>query len=231
MRILFFCISALLAVGTPDFAAPDLLDRIAVRVGKDVITEGEVLDEIRITAYLNRTAPDFSAVARRRAAERLVDQDLIRHEMVVTNYPEPEASQADRLLANFKKSHFRDDAQYRAALARYGITEGELKDHLLWQLAALRFTNVRFGSESPQPPQPLPHLEDHASQRAKSEASAEAWPAPGAGQTGRLNATRRRRDSGEQTAAPSGSVDAQMDAWLKDARQRTSIEFYKEAFE
>ena len=32
----------------------------------------------------------------------------------------------------------------RAALEKYGLTEDEVKRHLLWQAAALRFTDQRF---------------------------------------------------------------------------------------
>ena len=34
-------------------------------------------------------------------------------------------------------------------LTRYGITEDELKRHLLWQVTIIRFTNTRFPSQIP----------------------------------------------------------------------------------
>ena len=33
---------------------PRILDRVAVTVGKDVITESEVIEEIRLTDFLNQ---------------------------------------------------------------------------------------------------------------------------------------------------------------------------------
>jgi hypothetical protein len=35
-------------------------------------------------------------------------------------------------------------------MRKYGITEDQLKQHLLWQLAAIRFTDSRFRSAEPE---------------------------------------------------------------------------------
>ena len=42
------------------------------------------------------------------------------------------------------QQRFRTIPEFRVALEKYGITEGQLKRHLLWQLTAMRFTEVRF---------------------------------------------------------------------------------------
>jgi hypothetical protein len=81
---------------------------------------------------------------RRAAAERLVDQQLIRKEMEIGHYPEPSATEAEAMLQNLRQQHFPTTAAFRAALEKYGITEDQLKRHLLWQLTAMRFTDVRF---------------------------------------------------------------------------------------
>jgi hypothetical protein len=121
-----------------------LLDRIAVTVGGDVITESQVLDEIRIVAFLNSGQPDFSPAARRRAAERLIDQTLIRREMRISQFPEPKQAEAQQVLDELKRKRFHTEAAFRDALAKYGITSTELLAHLRWELAALRFTSYRF---------------------------------------------------------------------------------------
>src|ERR1700682_5099498 len=121
-----------------------VVDRIAVTVDTDAITESEVIQDIRRTHFLNGAPLDFSTGTRRAAAERLVDQALIRREMNIGRYPQPPKSEADQMLANFKKSHFASDAEFQAALQKYGITADQLRSHLLWELSALRFTDVRF---------------------------------------------------------------------------------------
>jgi hypothetical protein len=150
----------------------EVLDRIAVTAGKDVIAASEIVEELRLTDFLNQSPLDFGSTARRAAAERLVDQYLIRNEMRLEAFPQPQAGAAEQTLHQFKQSHFHTQAQYQAALQKYGITEEELKQHLLWQVAALRFTGQRFGQ-------------------------------------------------GEK----------ELDAWLKQTRSQTKIEFHQEAFE
>ena len=135
-----FACSVLLA------AAPSLVDRIAVTVGSDAITRSEVLEEIRIAGFLNREPPDFSAESRRAAADRLVDQYLIRHELAIGNYPQPDAAAGERLLGEFEKQHFRTHAEFEQALRQYGITAEVLKEHLLFQAAAIQFTDLRFSA-------------------------------------------------------------------------------------
>jgi hypothetical protein len=138
----------LLAISVP--AA--VVDRIAVIVGKTVITETEVLQEVRLTEFLNRQPLDLSKAARRAAAERMVDQQLIRDEMTTGNYPMPAEAEAADMLHNFRQENYPGDAQFRDALQRYGLTENDVKAHLLWQLATLRFTDLRFPSGVPGTP-------------------------------------------------------------------------------
>jgi hypothetical protein len=63
-----------------------------------VITQSQLDDEIRLTAFLNRDMPDLSAAARKEAAGRLIEQALIKREMDISHYPLPELSDADKSL-------------------------------------------------------------------------------------------------------------------------------------
>ena len=125
-------------------AAAGVVDRVAVVVGAAVITESEVLEELRLTEFLNSQPLDMGPEQRRAAAEKLVDQQLIRKEMEIGHYPEPSAAEAAAMLQSFRQQHFPATAAFRAALEKYGITEDQLKRRLLWQLTAMRFTDVRF---------------------------------------------------------------------------------------
>ena len=156
--------------------------------------------EVRLTAFLNGTPADVGADSRRAAAERLVDQQLIRNEMQVAGYRPPSPEQGAKVLADFRRANYPNEAAYRAVLNKYGITEEELKEHLLWQATALSFTEQRFRMLAPP-----------ATQSANRVAS----PAQGSGADG------------------AGAVDTedQMDAWLKQARSATRIQFKKGAFQ
>jgi hypothetical protein len=152
--------------------AAEVVDRVAVVVGSAALTESEVLGEVRITAFLNGERPDLSAASKRRAAERLVEQELIRREIVVSRYVDADQSGAESTRAEIK-SRYSGPEQYQRALESYSITEDELKAHLAWQTTVMRFTEFRF----------------------------------------------RPRD-----------VDQQLDAWLREARSRTPVEYREEAF-
>jgi hypothetical protein len=130
----------------------DVVDRVAVVVGNRVITESEVNEQLRVTAFLNGQPVDLSPAKRREAAERMVDQELIRNEMNLSRYQMPPESEANSLLANFKREHYPNDAQYREALAKYGLTDDEVKKALAWQYAVIQFTDARFRPALPLPP-------------------------------------------------------------------------------
>jgi hypothetical protein len=124
----------------------EILDRIAVTVGRHVITEGDIALELRTTAFLDQKPVDASADQKRRAADRLVDQYLLLQEASTSRQQLPTAADAQQLLDQVK-SQYATETEYRAALARYGIAEAQLSEHLLNGIRALRFTDLRFRPE------------------------------------------------------------------------------------
>jgi len=120
------------------------VDRIAVVVGNQVITQSEVEEELRVTAFENQEAVDLSAAKRREAAERLVDQQLIRNEMKLEGVQPPPDTEGPTLLESFRRHHGESEGQFEAALRKYGITKQQFEQHLLWQAAAVRFVDFRF---------------------------------------------------------------------------------------
>ncbi len=148
--------AAILVAALCEIAAAAVVDRIAVVVGNDVITQGEVIEETRVTQFLNGDRLDLGPTARRAAAERLVDQQLIRNEMKIGQYPEPKAPDVDSVIADIRAQRFGgSEPAMQASLQVYGLTQAELKSHLQWQLAAIWFTNSRFhGPSALTPKQP-----------------------------------------------------------------------------
>jgi parvulin-like peptidyl-prolyl isomerase len=129
-----------------------VIDRVAVVVGKQVITESEVDEEVRITEFENQEPLDLSPAKRQEAAERLVDQQLIRNEIELENVPPPSASETNQVIENFRRQHFASEGQLQAALRKYGITREQLQQHLLWQAQAVQFVDFRFRGPAPAPP-------------------------------------------------------------------------------
>lgn len=122
----------------------ELVDRIAVAVGNRAIKESQINRGLRLTAFLNGTPLDTSAAAKKKAADHLIDQTIIRGEMAKGSYPAPSETEIAQTLAAIKKARFRSDADYSKALESYGITETELRAYIGWQLQVLRFVDLRF---------------------------------------------------------------------------------------
>ena len=137
------CILLLLAVA--GYAA--VLDRIAVTVGKQVIAESDVVRDLRVSAFLDQKPLDLSGEQKRKAADRLVDQLLILQEATFSRVNLAEMEDARKMLEQIKSTVYRNDADYRVALMRYGITEEEVLNQLLDGLRAMRFTDLRFRPE------------------------------------------------------------------------------------
>ena len=200
-------------------ATAAVIDRVAVVVGKIVILESEVNQEMRLTSFLNGQPLAPNAQARREAAERLVDQQLIRNEMQIGHYPEPQAAEKDSVLQKFRKENYPDTAAYQAALQKYGITEDQLKQHLVWQLEVLHFTDVRFG---PGMASALPARTPNGKTPPNANRTLPA-------ETGGHATSLVPAQSGADT--PEESADQQMDSWLKETRAQVRIQFKKEAFQ
>lgn len=121
-----------------------VLDRIAVTVGTDVIKDSDIVRDIRVTSFLNREPLALTPESRRKAAERLIDQELIRNEAEVGRYTEATPEDIDKLLAQIRSGRFPSDDAFRSELKRYGLTEEQLRNQLRWQLNVLNFIEQRF---------------------------------------------------------------------------------------
>jgi hypothetical protein len=131
------------------FSAParaELLDRIAVTVGKQVIAESEVIRDLRVSSFLDRKPVDLSGENKRKSAERLVDQVLILREAAESRIPLATDETAVQLLEQVK-AQYASEAEYQAALSQYRVTEDEVRAQLLSGLRALQFTDARFRPE------------------------------------------------------------------------------------
>lgn len=126
-------------------ANPEILDRLALSVGEEIITEQQILLHIRTAALLNGEAPRVTPAIKRQAAQKLIEITLIRTEMRNNQYPLPSPQQVEQALASIVAQRFAGNFEaMRTACSRYQISEAELKDSLLWQLATLSFIDFRF---------------------------------------------------------------------------------------
>jgi len=194
-----------------------IIDRIAVVVGAHVIKTSDIERDLRLTDFLNQEPLNLSPAARRQAAGRLVDQEIIRADITSGGYARARDSDAEALLRQIQRDRFGDvEARLAAALQRYGLTEDELRRQLLWQLTVLKFIQQRF--------QPGVYVSDDDVRAYYDQHLAELR-------------GKYPRDSGFQALEPKirsqlegEAVNRDFESWLADAHKRTKIEYHQDAF-
>ena len=197
----------------------DIIDRIAVSVGNQAITASDVDREIRVTAFLNRTAADFSPKNRRATADRMVEQRLILRELENSRYPTPAASEINPILAKFQQQNFASLDDYGRALVAAGVTDEQVRDELLWERRLLLFIDVRF--------RPAVQVTD---QQVEDYFHKTVEPAAQAAHPGEPVTLDRYRDRIEEKLT-GDEVTKEMNTWLDNARQRSEVVYHQEAFQ
>jgi hypothetical protein len=194
-----------------------VLDRMAVILDKHVIKTSDIDLDLRVTEFLNRQPLNFSEQAKRPSAERLIDQEIIREDIVTGNYRRPLDSDADALLSQIRRDRFGgSDPAMREALQRYGITEDQLRTQLLWQLTVLRFIDQRF--------RPAVIVTDDEVQAYYNQHLADLrrqYPQNNSFEA--LGPKIRSLLEGER-------INESFNQWLEEARKRHRIEYRQEAF-
>ena len=100
-----------------------IVDRIVITVDREVITALQLEEEIRVTAFIEHGQPNFELESRRQAADRLVEQVLVKREMQLSRYPGPGEADVTAYLDTIIKS-YGGEASFRSSLARAGLSEG-----------------------------------------------------------------------------------------------------------
>ena len=134
-----------LAFMTSLLSGAAVIDRIAVIVGKRAIKTSDIDRELRVSSFLNRQPLNEGPDARRKVAERLIDQELVRQDLLNGQYSQPTEKDAGDFLQQFRRDRFGgSETQLRVDLERYGLTEEQLQRYFLWQLTVLRYIDQRF---------------------------------------------------------------------------------------
>jgi len=194
----------------------EIIDRIAVVVENGVIAESEVIQQIRLAAFQNGETPDYSAGSKRDAADKLVDQELIRREIEASRYVLP-VNTANQLMDELKKRHGGEE-QFFAALRNAHLSEEDLKAQLLWQVTLINFVESRF---RPGVQIPEPEIEDYYRRTYLPERRKTKTESPP-----RLE---EARDAIEEILL-TRLADQALDGWLGSVRRQTKIRYREEVF-
>jgi peptidyl-prolyl cis-trans isomerase SurA len=198
----------------------ELIDRVAVSIGTTVITESELVEQLRIRAFLEGVPLRLDGESKRDAADRLIQQSLIRREVTTTRYAQPDAAAVEPLVAALKANRFgSNDAQYQQALTKALVTDKEVRASLLWQLTVLRFIEFRFrpGIQVSQD-----DVRDYYERRFLPD-----WRA-------KTNDPPPSAEEAERTVEEllvQDRIDNQLDRWISMSRTQVSIRYREEVFE
>jgi hypothetical protein len=197
-----------------------VVDRIVVSVGEKIITESELDERIRLTAFQNHEKPDFGLASRQTTVQRLIDQKLIEKEMDVGRYPRLDAEHRKALLADYAKADYKSNpAALAQALKSYNVTPQELEDDLGRQSDLLTFLNLRF--------RPAVQVTDEDVQKYFDTVVKGAGTTGQRAQAGALN---EMRDDIEQKLTGE-RANKELDLWLADQRKRTKITYLEKDLE
>ena len=75
-------------------------------MGKHVVKSSDISRDLRVTEFMNREPLNLGSPAKRKAAERLIDQALIRDQIVNGGYARPTEADGERLLKQLQQDRF-----------------------------------------------------------------------------------------------------------------------------
>jgi len=139
----------MLAVVCP-LSAADVIDRIVATVNQHIVLQSDWDDELDYEAFTaGKPLQQFTAEERRAALDRLVDQELLRQQMP-DNDPQLETSEQDinaRLEEVRQQSPAAEtDQAWHALLARFNLSEDDLRKHVVMQVKILRLIDEHLTS-------------------------------------------------------------------------------------
>ena len=124
----------------------EIVDRVAIAIGHDAITESQIEEEIRVVDLLNHAPVQINLASRRRAARQLIEQHFVTRETEVSHFPAPAEGEVKTYLQKVVDDYGGAKGLARA-LEQYGLARAVLEEHLTLQLRTLAFTRFRFPTD------------------------------------------------------------------------------------
>jgi len=140
---------ALFVLAAP-LSGADVIDRIIATVNGHIILQSDWDDELDYEAFTaGKTIQQFTPEERKTALDRLVDQELLRQQMP-ENDPQLEISETDvdARLQEVRKQYpgAESDQAWHILLARYNMSQDDLRKRLVMQVKTVRFIDEHLTS-------------------------------------------------------------------------------------
>jgi len=201
----------------PASARPEIIDRVVASAGSQVVTESSVYRQAQMAALLNGETTRLDAASRRRIAEQLVDQALVRRVIDQSRFEPVSRQETEQQVAHIQQTLGLDDDALRARLAQLGLTSDELFQEAQWQLTLFRFIDFRF--------RPGVQVSDQ-------EVSV-YYDGEYAGMMSRAGKPRPPLDEVRDdiiSLLTERKIQGSMDQWLEQLRQQVRVRYREEAF-
>jgi peptidyl-prolyl cis-trans isomerase SurA len=127
--------------------AGQVIDRIVATVNGRIILQSDWDEALSYEALLSGRALSFFTDEDRRAVlDRLIDQELLAEQMKSSSFKHASEEDAAAPIADARKLHpeAASDQGWQALLARYGITERALTDHVEQQIDLMRLVDAHL---------------------------------------------------------------------------------------
>jgi hypothetical protein len=197
----------------------EVLDRVAVSLGTSVITLQDLKDHLRVRAFLESTPVKADSDALRDAADKLIQQLLIRREMESSRYAPPDAALVEQLVQSFKQARFGgDEAAYEAGLQAAGLKDAQIREWFRWTLTVLRFVEFRFRPGVQIPAEEI--REYYETQFVPQWRRRTSDPPP----------TYEQAERACEEILMQERIDNLLDRWISQTRTQVNIKYQDEAF-
>lgn len=132
-----------LALGTAA-RAEELLDRVAVSAGRQVVTLSAILRQLRWESLASGEPVRDTEENRRRAASRLIDQAIVLREIELSRYTPPSMAEAEAAIDDDLKQSGRTRGRLLDEIRKLGFSEEDFMREMQWRLSVSRFIDYRF---------------------------------------------------------------------------------------
>jgi hypothetical protein len=139
-----------------DTSTPEVIDRIVAVVNREPILQSDWGEAMRYEALMaGRPIAELTPADAKAALDRIIDQKLLLQQMQGFRLPAPSPAEINDKLTDVRELYpaGKTDSGWRAALARYGLSEKAVNSHLSSQLQVMQFIDMRLRPEAKVTPQ------------------------------------------------------------------------------
>lgn len=215
-RVLSFAILWAVVAAAPSLiVGKELLDRVAITIGLDVITEQEIYEQLRIASFLEGQPPEATQQKLREVADRMVMQRLVLVDMKANGFPPPTKEEMQAALQSSWQQHWGSRQAFLEAAAKAGLKDETIDTFLSGMVATMKYIDFRF--------RPSVRVSD----TAVFELYEDRYPVPATANAPEPPAFEDVRQQLEDELR-SGEVDVVLERWLEDARNRAGVRYLPE---